>query len=147
MPKGDKLTDKQKKFCEEYVLDLNATQAALRAGYCANSAKQIGSENLSKLAIRGEITRLQAFEREKRGFTIEDAHNMYEEDRNFARSCKQSSAMVSATTGIARLYGMDKDSGGGREQTIIIIGPKVPVRAIESQPVASDKLLEGESCP
>ena len=142
MPKGDKLTDKQQKFCEEYVLDLNATQAALRAGYCANSVKQIGSENLSKLAIRGEITSLQAIEREKRGFTVEDAHKLYAHAYDVAESARQSGAMVGASTGIARLYGMDKDSGGGREQTVIIIGPKQAVKAIESQPVALDKQIE-----
>ena len=55
---------------------------------------------------------------------------------------------------------MDKDSGGGREQTIIIIGPKQPlvdgfspmtkagkgiVKAVISQPVASDEQIEGDS--
>ena len=39
---------------------------------------------------------------------------------------------------------MDKDSGGGREQTIIIIGPKAPVKAIESVPVAPKGLIEGD---
>lgn len=33
MPKQTKLTEKQKRFCEEYLIDLNATQAATRAGY------------------------------------------------------------------------------------------------------------------
>ena len=43
-----KLTAKQKKFCLEYLIDLNATQAAIRAGYSENSARAIGNENLSK---------------------------------------------------------------------------------------------------
>lgn len=42
------LSDKQQRFCDEYLLDLNATQAAIRAGYSEKTAKQIGSENLSK---------------------------------------------------------------------------------------------------
>tara|TARA_R110002074_G_scaffold139781_4_gene285766 strand:- start:769 stop:1335 length:567 start_codon:yes stop_codon:yes gene_type:complete len=46
-----KLTAKQKKFCHEHMIDLNATQAAIRAGYSPNTAKVIGSENLSKPAI------------------------------------------------------------------------------------------------
>ena len=140
-----KLTGKQTKFCQEYVLDLNATQAALRAGYSANCCNPIGSQNLAKVSIRDEISRLQAIEREKRGFTVEDAHKLYEHAYDVAESRGQSGAMVGASTGIARLYGMDKDSGGGREQTVIIIGPKAPVKAIESVPVASKGLLEGEA--
>ncbi len=50
-----KLTAKQKRFIEEYLIDLNATQAAKRAGYSERTAKQIGTENLSKLAIREAI--------------------------------------------------------------------------------------------
>lgn len=43
-----KLTAKQKRFCNEYLIDLNATQAAIRAGYSVDSAKVIGCENLTK---------------------------------------------------------------------------------------------------
>lgn len=50
-----KLTDKQELFCREYVIDLNATQAAIRAGYSENSAKEIGSQNLTKLNIQEYI--------------------------------------------------------------------------------------------
>lgn len=45
---GRKLTSKQKRFVEEYLIDLNATQAAIRAGYSQRTARQIGEENLSK---------------------------------------------------------------------------------------------------
>lgn len=43
-----KLTAKETLFCKEYLVDLNATQAAIRAGYSKNSAKEIGHENLTK---------------------------------------------------------------------------------------------------
>lgn len=56
----DKLTDKQAKFCEEYMLDLNATQAAIRAGYSVDTARQMGAENLSKPDISDRIAELQA---------------------------------------------------------------------------------------
>lgn len=39
---------KQKRFCDEYLIDCNATQAAIRAGYSPKTAKQIGQENLTK---------------------------------------------------------------------------------------------------
>lgn len=49
------LTPKQQRFVDEYLTDLNATQAAIRAGYSENTAKVIGSENLSKPAIAAAI--------------------------------------------------------------------------------------------
>jgi phage terminase small subunit len=51
-----KLTAKQKLFVEEYLFDLNATQAAARAGYSKKTAKQAGTENLSKPVIANAIT-------------------------------------------------------------------------------------------
>jgi len=42
------LTPKQERFCAEYLVDYNATQAAIRAGYSKKTAKQIGQENLTK---------------------------------------------------------------------------------------------------
>ncbi|MDE7233568.1 MAG: terminase small subunit [Ruminiclostridium sp.] len=60
-----KLTEKQKRFCEEYLIDLNATQAAIRSGYSAESASEIGSENLRKPNIRARID-TEIAERSKR---------------------------------------------------------------------------------
>lgn len=45
------LTDKQKRFCDEYLIDLNATQAAIRAGYSEKNADKIGSELLGKTRV------------------------------------------------------------------------------------------------
>lgn len=49
------LTEKQKRFCDEYLIDLNATQAAIRAGYSKKTANRTGSENLSKPVIKAYI--------------------------------------------------------------------------------------------
>lgn len=49
------LTAKQKRFIDEYLLDLNATQAAIRAGYSEKTAKEIGYENLTKPHILAAI--------------------------------------------------------------------------------------------
>ncbi len=54
-----KLTAKQKRFCEEYVIDNNATQAAIRAGYSENTAKEQASQNLTKLNIQNYISELK----------------------------------------------------------------------------------------
>ena len=52
-----KLTDKQQMFVKEYLIDLNATQAALRAGYSEKTAYSIGHENLKKPEIAAAITK------------------------------------------------------------------------------------------
>lgn len=49
------MTPKQQRFVEEYLVDLNATQAAIRAGYSADTAHSIGHENLSKPEISAGI--------------------------------------------------------------------------------------------
>lgn len=53
------LTPKQQRFVEEYLIDLNATQAAIRAGYSEKTAKEIGSENLTKPDIQKAIEEAQ----------------------------------------------------------------------------------------
>lgn len=53
------LNDQQRLFCNEYLKDLNATQAAIRAGYSERSARSIASENLTKPNIQKYIQELQ----------------------------------------------------------------------------------------
>ncbi|ELY3985716.1 terminase small subunit [Cronobacter muytjensii] len=53
------LTDKQEMFCREYLIDLNATQAAIRAGYSVKTANRTASENLSKPDIQNRIAELK----------------------------------------------------------------------------------------
>jgi len=60
-----RLTAKQKRFIEEYLIDMNATQAAIRAGYSPDSAKEIGCENLTKPNIKAAIDKAMA-ERSRR---------------------------------------------------------------------------------
>ncbi len=55
MIREGRLTAKQDRFVEEYLVDLNATQAALRAGYSEKTARSIGAENLSKPDIEKAI--------------------------------------------------------------------------------------------
>lgn len=50
-----KLTAKQKRFCDEYLIDCNATQAAIRAGYSKKTAGATGYENLKKPQIKEYI--------------------------------------------------------------------------------------------
>lgn len=53
------MTPKQEQFCREYLVDLNATQAAIRAGYSARTANREGTRLLSKVDIQTEVSRLK----------------------------------------------------------------------------------------
>ncbi|WP_414455464.1 terminase small subunit [Enterobacter quasiroggenkampii] len=55
-----KLTDKQELFAREYLKDLNATQAAIRAGYSEKTAKEVGYENLTKPHVLELVAELKA---------------------------------------------------------------------------------------
>lgn len=66
-----KLTEKQKRFCEEYLIDFNATQAALRAGYSQKTAYSIGDENLRKPEIQSEIQALIKKRSERTGISAD----------------------------------------------------------------------------
>ena len=55
-----KLTDKQKEFVRQYLVDLNATQAAIRAGYSMKTAYRQGADHLQKTSIREAIEKAQA---------------------------------------------------------------------------------------
>ena len=59
-PRKGKLPEKQERFCQEYLVDLNGTQAAIRAGYSPLSANQQASDLLAKPNIRARIDELMA---------------------------------------------------------------------------------------
>src|SRR5690348_12161649 len=55
----DALSPRQRRFVEEYLVDLNATKAAIRAGYSERTARQMAAENLSKPDIQAAIAEAQ----------------------------------------------------------------------------------------
>lgn len=55
-----RMTAKQKLFCDEYLVDLNSTQAAIRAGYSKKTAGRIGTENVQKPVIKEYISKRMA---------------------------------------------------------------------------------------
>lgn len=65
------MTNKQKRFCEEYLIDLNATQAAIRAGYSPKSAHSIATETLQKPAVRARVDRALAAQSCRTGVTAD----------------------------------------------------------------------------
>lgn len=65
------LTPKQDRFIQEYLKDLNATQAAIRAGYSEKTASEVGYENLRKPQIAAEIDKRQAVIGYENDITVE----------------------------------------------------------------------------
>lgn len=66
-----KLNPKQKKFCSEYLIDLNATQAAIRAGYSEKSAPITGCRMLINAKVQEYISELQIILQKKVSITAE----------------------------------------------------------------------------
>jgi len=66
-----KLTAKQEMFCREYLIDLNATQAAVRAGYSVKTATETGYENLRKPHLAEYIQKAMTERGESTGITAE----------------------------------------------------------------------------
>src|ERR1017187_7769615 len=56
---GETLTDKQRTFCNEYVIELNATNAAIKAGYSEESARSTGSHLLDDPDVHAYVQKLQ----------------------------------------------------------------------------------------
>jgi phage terminase small subunit len=81
---NNRLRDKQLAFCNEYLIDLNATQAAIRAGYSKKTSYSIGGELLKKPEIRTYIQELMA---DRSANTLIDAHFVLEGLKNVAQRC------------------------------------------------------------
>jgi phage terminase small subunit len=65
------MTPKQARFIEEYLIDLNATQAAIRAGYAERSANVTASKLLTKANIQSAIQKAQAARSERTQITVD----------------------------------------------------------------------------
>lgn len=105
------LTTKQELFVSAYCSNgFNATQAAIEAGYSVDSAREIGSENLTKPDIAEAVDRYKLSIKKRHGITIESLLKELEDARVAALSAEtpQSSAAIAATMGKAKLTGLDK---------------------------------------
>lgn len=95
-----KLTAKQQRFCDEYLIDLNATQAAIRAGYSKKTAYSIGNENLNKPELKAYIQqRMDAKEKE----LIADGDEVLKYLTAVMRGKSESSVLARDETGADRV--------------------------------------------
>jgi phage terminase small subunit len=106
---ADDLTDKQRRFCEEYLVDLNATQAAIRAGYSAKTAEQMGYQLLQKTSVSETLSALRSAQSQRTAVTADRviAGLLKEAEREGKGSMHV--ARVTAWMGLAKILGlMDK---------------------------------------
>jgi phage terminase small subunit len=103
---AQQLTPKQLRFVGEYLLDLNATQAAVRAGYKLGHARQMGAENLSKPVIADAIAAAQRARSERLQLTQDDVLRGLHREATWMGDGSSHSARVAAWGLIAKHLGM-----------------------------------------
>ena len=130
-----KLTAKQQRFCDEYLVDLNATQAAIRAGYSEKTAKQIANENLTKPYLREYIDERLA-EKEKK--LIADQDEVMRYLTSVMRREKKESVVVTLQSKTEK-WVKDEETGKLKKQTITEESPavvEIPARLSDSNKAA-----------
>ncbi len=127
------LTDKQEMFCKEYIIDFNATQAAIRAGYSEATANVIAAQNLSKLSIQTRIKELIE-ERNERvqidaDYVLRQAVKLHERCMQEIRPKMASGQQVEDENG-NKLFVFDSS---GAAKALELIGKHVNVKAWEDK--------------
>ena len=113
------LNAKQERFCLEYLEDLNATQAATRAGYSKKTARQIGTENLAKPAIAERIATLQS---ERATRTLVDADYVIKGLLEVHKRCMQAEAVTERVDGQQQDTGEFKFEHSGANKSLELLG-------------------------
>jgi phage terminase small subunit len=107
---GRSLTPKQQRFSEEYLLDLNATRAAIRAGYSPKTAYSAGQRLLKHVDVARGIAEAQQKHAEKCEITLDLLTEMTLEAYRAAmadRSAKGADAAVKAVAQLSRMHGFE----------------------------------------
>ncbi len=136
------LSPKRTRFVSEYLVDKNATQAAIRAGYSAKTAHTQGPRLLHNVVVREAVACGEAELADRLAITVEGVAAQLDEDRALALANNQAGAAVSASMGKAKLAGLLVDrqdiSGTVSVERIerLIVDP-VQVIEHEPQPVAA----------
>lgn len=145
-----KLSEKQKRFCEEYVIDLNATQAAIRSGYSEKTARSQGQRLLTNVDIQKFISELRKDIQERNKITVDecisilasiarlDVADIYAEDGTIKPLSEIPKEARIAIAGIesTELFDFDYD-----KKEKIFIGHSKKLRTV-SKEGAIDKLLK-----
>ncbi len=103
------LTAKQDNFCREYLVDLNATAAARRAGYSEKTAHVQGPRLLANVRVAERIEELQAETGKRNEITLDDVIQMLVEDRRDAKAANQHGPAVRSAELLGKRFGMFRD--------------------------------------
>ena len=141
-----KLTDKQEVFCREYIIDFNATQAAIRAGYSEKTARSLGAENLTKPDVSHRIAALM---QERSNSTKIDAEWVLKSAKRVYDRCMQDIPVldregnpVLCETENGELAATYKFDSSGANKALEIIGKHVDVQAFLTKQETSIKLTD-----
>lgn len=123
------ITDRHESFCEQYVIDFNATQAVIRSGFVSNSATSnsagvLGSKLLSNANIRGRIGELVANKSHKMGI---DSQWVLAEAINVYKNCTN---------------GKSRYDAGNALKALVIIGKHINVQAFTENNEHSDSNVD-----
>ena len=130
-----KLTPKQQRFIDEYLIDLNATQAAIRAGYSPNCAGQIGEENLKKPQIASTVAKAK---RERSVATKIDAEWVLRQAVELHQRCMQEIRPVRNPKTGKQQYddegnALFKFNAAAASRALELVGKHVGIRAFREQ--------------
>ena len=136
------IAPKRARFVAEYLIDRNATQAAIRAGYSAKTAYSQGQRLLRYDAVREAVACGEAELADRLAITVEGVAAQLDEDRALALANNQAGAAVSASMGKAKLAGLlvDRQDVTGTvsvERIERLIVDPGPVIEHEPRPVAA----------
>jgi phage terminase small subunit len=130
------LTPKQEKFCALYV-ELGNASEAYRQAYDASRMQAAtinvkASQLLAQAKITVRVAELKAEHAERHAMTVDRIRDMLIEDRAFARECETPAAAVSATMGLAKLYGhlREKVEHTGKDGKELPIAPAIAIFAL-----------------
>ena len=103
------MTAKQERFCQEYLVDLNATQAAMRAGYSAKTANEQGSRLLANVSVKAHIAELQQAAAKRNEVTVDTVVTMLLDSYREAKAANQHGPAVRAAELLGKRLGMFVD--------------------------------------
>jgi phage terminase small subunit len=106
---AEQLTDRQERFCREYLVDLNATQAAKRAGYSSHTANEQAARLLAKASVKARVTELQNAAAKRNDVTVDDVIQMLLQSYKNATAANQHGPAVRAVELLGKWHGMFKD--------------------------------------
>ena len=114
------LTPKQQRFVEEYLIDLNATQAARRAGYSEKTARQIGTENLAKPAVQDAIATGRAALAQSAGVSAEYVLGRLKDEAEEKGDGASHGARVNALNLLGKHLGIFERDNNQKAPTVIL---------------------------